>query len=146
LCVYILLATGSSRVVCHDLDSVDDPIIGPGLWKLALAFSSAEFVFATCQITGQDMDASARRNTIRSLIWGRHYRDPAAITVPTGPGNKICPGTEKPYECLKRLMLLEGNELSTSPLPKQWGYARALILLAFWTREMLIFATCSEVS
>ena len=38
------------------------------------------------------------------------------------------------------MMLLVGIELSTSPLPKHCIYARSLILLAFSTREMQLFA------
>jgi hypothetical protein len=42
-------------------------------------------------------------------------------------------------------MLLEGIELSTSPLPKQSLPMRALILLAFLARDVPIFAPCSPI-
>lgn len=44
------------------------------------------------------------------------------------------------------LVLLEGIELSTSPLPKQCFLTQALILLAFWVPGLSVFAVCTGVS
>ena len=107
-------------------------IWSPDHWRLWVAFKAfpSGVSSATAPRATQKCDSVADYSGSNCYLW-----------LPRPEGWLIAPPEVSDF-----ILLLVRIELTTSPLPKQCTYARAIILLALASREVQIFAVCSGVS